>query len=176
MKRHMNFRTERRVDQIPFLIPPPLLSPLLTPFLRLIITALMFLTWPKFLVMFIRGPWLSGLKKTAAVSSLSLITAESVLGLKKYWRRSCFPCGVRAKWWKRPYTDRPSFDPDEDLVGPWLCECGWDSDCSIWREESVSALTNLVWTSFEACFPTRGLPTWFHWGWTILLSRFEMPD
>ena len=132
------------LDQMPLLIPPPLLNPLLTPFLKCIITVLMFLIWLKLLTIPFIGPLLSGLKKTLTVSSLWLTTSKSRLGRRKYCRRRYLPCGVLARWWKRPYTDRPSFDPEEAFVGPWLCVLGLASDCIICKEAKVSALTNLV--------------------------------
>ncbi len=135
--------TDRRLDQTPLLIPPPLPIPLLIPFLRWIITVFMFLICPKLLTNMFKGPLLSGRRNTLAVSSLSLIMPTSRLGRKKYCRKLYFPCAVRARWWKRPYTESPSFHPEEALVGPWLWDWGWDSDCSICREASVSAFTNL---------------------------------
>ena len=89
--------TLRRVDQVPFLIPPPLLTPKLTPFLRFTMTVLMLPICPRLFVMFPTGPLLSGRRNSVAVLCLSLITATSVMGRKKYCRKSCFPWGVRAK-------------------------------------------------------------------------------
>ena len=135
--------TDRRLDHMPLLIPPPLLNPLLIPFLRCTKTVLMFLIWPKLLTILFIGLWFSGRKKILAVSSLWFITFRSKLGRRKYCRRRCLPCGVLARWWKRPYTERPSLDPEEAFVGPWLCVLGLDSDCSICKEAKVSVLTSL---------------------------------
>ena len=128
---------------MPFLTPPLLLNPLLIPFLRSTNTVLMFLIWPKLLMILFIVPWFSERKNTLVVSSLSLMTFKFELGRRKYWRRRYLPCGVLARWWNRPYTERASLDPDEAFIGPWLCVLGLDSDCSICNEAKVSALTCL---------------------------------
>lgn len=89
-------RTDRRLDQIPLLIPPCLFIPLLTPFLRCTMIVLMFLICPRLLIIVLIGLPLSGWRKTVATSSLSLITAISKVGRRKYDRRRDLPCGVLA--------------------------------------------------------------------------------
>ena len=83
---------------MPLLIPPPLLNPLLIPFLRCTITVFIFLIWPKLLTILFIGPWFSGCKNTLAVSSLWLIMFRFKLGRRKYCRRRYLPCGVLARW------------------------------------------------------------------------------
>ena len=115
------YLTERRLDQTPHLMPPaPFPIPLLIPLFRWITTVFIFFIWPKLLTILLSRVVLSGRRKTHAVSSLSLMVGISRLGLKKYFRSSCLPCGVRARCEKSPYTERPSLGPEEARLGPWL--------------------------------------------------------
>ena len=72
----------------------------------------------------------------------SPITERSMLGRKNIRRSFCFPCGVRARRWNSPKTDKLSLAPE--LFGPCMCLLGWFSDCIIWRDARVSALTNIM--------------------------------
>lgn len=135
--------TDRMPAQILFAIPLPLAGPPPTPLRRLIMITLTFFIACKDFTIVSKGSAFSGRTKVLTVSRRSLITSRLRLGRRKYCRSKHFPCGVRARWWKRPYTESPSFEPDEPLAGPWLWVCGCDSDCKICKESNVSALMNL---------------------------------
>lgn len=136
--------TASSVAQTVVLKPMTFALPVLIPFRRLIMTGRRFLICFRLFDIFSKQSRLSGRRNTLIQSCRSRITSMLVLGRRKSCLSRFLPWGVPANRWNIPYTDRPSFEEDDFLPGPWLNILGWDSDCMIWRDNRAFSFMILL--------------------------------
>lgn len=148
--------TAKSVAQTVVLKPVTFALPVLIPLRRFIITVRRFLMCFRLFVIFSKQLKLSDRRNTLIKLCRSRIVSMFVLGRRKSCRSRSLPWGVLAKRWNKPYIDRPSFEEDDFLPGPWLNILGWDSGCNIWSDNRPLPLMSLLYFRPWSATYTKG--------------------